>query len=80
MDDKTQTLLEEASRLSRDQQLELAEQLIALQAIGDDDPEAALLPELNARWDAFERGDDVGTEAFAAIDDMRDALKDRRNK
>lgn len=79
MNARTRTLLDEARRLTRREQVELAEELFALIDITEDDPDAGLLPELDARWRAFERGEDPGSDAIEAIEDIRSKLKDRRS-
>ena len=74
MNAKAQTILEEARSLPREEQLALAEQLIASLDIDDTDPDAALLPELERRWAAHVQGDDPGEAASAAISGIRAAL------
>ena len=80
MNAKSKTLLDQARELSRDERLELAEHLLASLEVTGDDPDAAMLPELDARWQAYERGDDRGVAAFSAIDEMRRKLKTIRTK
>ena len=75
MNVKTKTLFDQAHELSRDERLELVEQLFASLEIAGDDPDSAIVPELDARWQAYERGKDPGVEAFSAIDDMCRRLK-----
>ncbi len=52
MNAKTKTLFEKVRQLSRDERLELAEHLFASLEIAEDDPDAAMLPGLDARWQA----------------------------
>ncbi|HET6322013.1 MAG TPA: addiction module protein [Hyphomicrobium sp.] len=77
MNTKTRMILDEVRTLPRDEQLALAEQLIASLDIDETDPDAALLPELEHRWAAYERGDDPGEEAGAAVADIRASLRTR---
>ena len=77
MSTKITAILDDARTLPRNQQLELAERLLTTLPIDQGDADAELLPELDARWKAFESGDDLGEDAMAAIETMRQALKAR---
>jgi Putative addiction module component len=77
MNARTKTVLDEARKLSPKQQLELIEELLAGVDISADDPDADLLLELDARWQAFERGEDKGQDAFEAIGEIRASIKSR---
>ncbi len=77
MNTKINSILDDARTLAPNQQLELAERLLATLAIDQGDADADLLPELDGRWTAFERGDDPGEDAISAIETMRQTLKER---
>ena len=78
MNAQVKTLLDQVRKLSPEHQLELAEQLLAALDIGADNTGASLLQEVDERWQTFERGDDKGEDAFAAIDELRTELKARK--
>lgn len=80
MNAKIRMILNEVLSLPRDGQLELAEQVFASLDIDDADPAASLVPELESRWAAYERGDDPGQEATAAVADVRSSLRGRQRK
>lgn len=80
MNAKTKTLLEQALKLPRRQQLELARQLLKRAPAIEATAEPVTQDELDARWAAFERGDDPGEEAFGAIEDVRRAINQRERE
>lgn len=80
MNTKTRRILDEVRTLPRDEQLALAEQVIASLDIRETDPEAPLLPEFERRWAAYEQGADPGEEAGTAVSDIRDALRARPSR
>ena len=77
MNARARSILDEARKLSREEQLELIDQLLSDADIASGDPEAELLPELDSRWRAFESGHDKGEDAVRAIEDIRARIKSR---
>jgi len=80
MNTKARMILDEVRTLPPDEQLALAEEVVAPLDIRETDPDAALIPELERLWAAFEHGNDSGEEAEAVISHIRAALSARSSR
>jgi putative addiction module component (TIGR02574 family) len=80
MNTKARMILDEVRALPHDEQLALAEEVIARLDIRETDPDAALIPELERRWAAYEQGHDSGERAEVVISDIRAMLGTRSTK
>jgi len=78
MNAKARSVLNDALTLPREEQLALAERLLAAHQLDQNDISPEFMAELDARFRAFEQSEDDGEDAFEALEKMRGDLKARR--